>query len=520
MCPFILNKKLDIKLNRESLVYIDNLRSAIVRFEQNSLKLIFIFFSEVGHHKGNPPNHQKQGPSNYRKQDPSNPQNRGPSNYHKQEPSNPQKQGPSNYHKQGASNYHKQGASDYLNEGASSPHKQDISGHQFKRSISESIVKPVDGLPMISPDIDSMDLYSDEKRLVERIRLEQKIDVKYLQLDEKSQRMYNDNPHLREVFLNKELIKKYDKDFTRENRLLITRIQRPGSSSIIINPKKCSTTEHWGQRKLLLTEIEFLTNYGSDDDYLVIYAGAAPGSHLTYLSSLFPQLGFVLIDDKEFTLKLTDKIKIRSEKFTHDIAQRYSDSNRKVLFICNVRTYRPQGDGQNDGIEDMQNQMDWYRLMKPHAALLNFRLPRGPGKTRYLKGHQIIEPWASRRATECRLIVKKDAKEIEYDQTEFEENLIDFHYGTRVMYYKHNMDEVENEGLDHCYDCRTEIYILQEYLTKVQKVKDEKSFKLGIAKMSSDISKSIDDKKRPRFIDTPRTLNVIPKKSTNTVTNL
>jgi hypothetical protein len=35
---------------------------------------------------------------------------------------------------------------------------------------------------------------------------------------------------------------------------------------------EAKTVDHWGQRKLLLSEIEFLTMYG-DAEYTVVYAG-------------------------------------------------------------------------------------------------------------------------------------------------------------------------------------------------------------------------------------------------------
>ena len=44
---------------------------------------------------------------------------------------------------------------------------------------------------------------------------------------------------------------------------------------------------HWGQRKLLLSEIEFLTLYAAPGD-LVLYAGAAPGGHIPYLARPLP----------------------------------------------------------------------------------------------------------------------------------------------------------------------------------------------------------------------------------------
>jgi len=56
---------------------------------------------------------------------------------------------------------------------------------------------------------------------------------------------------------------------------------------------------HWGQRKLLLSEIEFLTHY-SDLSTLVVYAGAAPGSHITMLADMFPKHNFILYDPNDF----------------------------------------------------------------------------------------------------------------------------------------------------------------------------------------------------------------------------
>ncbi|CAF1293544.1 unnamed protein product [Adineta steineri] len=356
----------------------------------------------------------------------------------------------------------------------------------------------------------NVQLYADEKRLLERIEQDKKINVSSLYLYKNDQEIYMKNPHLREVFVNKDQLEVYKKDFTKYSRRLPISRQLLRSNSS--NSSRCSTTEHWGQRKLLLTEIEFLTKYDTDDDYRVIYAGAAPGSHLSYLSSLFPKFEFILIDEKEFSLMPTDGIKIKAENFTDDLARYYSQSKKKILFICNVRTYRPEDNGQNSLIEDMDNQVKWNNIMKPQASLLSFRLPRMPGKILYYEGHQIIEPWASKRSVECRIVVKKDAKMIGYSYDEFENSIRQFHDITRVMYYEHNMDEVENEGLDHCYDCRAEIFILQEYIKKFQKPKTEKDLKIKTAEMSADISKNIVDENRNELLGFKRTLNVIPTK--------
>jgi cap2 methyltransferase len=92
---------------------------------------------------------------------------------------------------------------------------------------------------------------------------------------------------------------------------------------------------HWGQRKLLFSEIEFLTLYG-EKDITCIYAGAAPGTHIKYLSSLFPDIKFVLVDPSPFTVKSDEKITIIEDFFTDKLAESFT--NTPNLFISDIRT--------------------------------------------------------------------------------------------------------------------------------------------------------------------------------------
>jgi hypothetical protein len=66
---------------------------------------------------------------------------------------------------------------------------------------------------------------------------------------------------------------------------------------------------HWGQRKLFLTELQFLTyciceKYKNKTKFIVIYTGAASGDHLPFLASLFSHVEFHLYDPKEFNSQL------------------------------------------------------------------------------------------------------------------------------------------------------------------------------------------------------------------------
>ena len=57
---------------------------------------------------------------------------------------------------------------------------------------------------------------------------------------------------------------------------------------------------YWGQRKLLFSEIQFLTNVSSYNvplnQCVLVYIGAAGGAHIPFLAKLFPQLRMILYD--------------------------------------------------------------------------------------------------------------------------------------------------------------------------------------------------------------------------------
>ncbi|CAD8125351.1 unnamed protein product [Paramecium sonneborni] len=81
---------------------------------------------------------------------------------------------------------------------------------------------------------------------------------------------------------------------------------------------------HWGQRKLLISEIWFLTKYGCLSRN-IIYAGAAPGSHIQLLSELFQNHKFYLFDPNDFQVKQGPKITIYQRCFTNEEAQKFKD---------------------------------------------------------------------------------------------------------------------------------------------------------------------------------------------------
>jgi hypothetical protein len=247
---------------------------------------------------------------------------------------------------------------------------------------------------------------------------------------------------------------------------------------------------HWGQRKLLLEEVEFLTRY-SDPQDIIVYIGAAPGDHIALLADMFPHNMFYLYDLVKFNIAPNKKIVQRQKYFGEKEIKEFKD--KKILFISDIRTWEHFKDDPSktkDVVKNMMDQMSWHIALKPKKSLLKFRLPFQPGKTEYLDGEIFLQCWAPCRSTEARLVPYDDNRMKTYDNTTYEEQMFYFNNVLRLGCYPHH---VIAKGLDHCYDCTAEVYILKKYLIKMGKTTDtdedkDKRNKM-IGKMSDEISK-------------------------------
>lgn len=246
----------------------------------------------------------------------------------------------------------------------------------------------------------------------------------------------------------------------------------------------------------------------------MVSVGATPGGHTNYLSSLFPHLSFDLIDSLEFAAVATDRIHLRQELFTDELAREYAAiaKTRPILFDCDMRTpFTGSWDEFDAGIQkDMADQMRWHLMIKPYASMLKFRLPFDNGSTEYLKGDLKLQLWAPRRGTECRLVVKSPSDMQLYDHQDFDAAMAHFKHVERTTYYMHDMDDAE--GIDHCYDCRAELFVLEQYVRRIEKTNGDEEIRERVKQLSKDISRNAQQTLRPPIIDTLRTLAVIPKK--------
>lgn len=253
------------------------------------------------------------------------------------------------------------------------------------------------------------------------------------------------------------------------------------------------TTIHFGQRKLLLSEVEFLTRVTHElhaannrNPVVLVYAGAAPGHHTPMLTWMFPFVReFVLVDPAKFELdekKMRCKHRILRECFTDEMATELRDEfakdNCEILLVSDIRTadHRKLSSETTElrVEDDMQMQMKWHDIMKPFKSMFKFRLPyvgenNSNKMVEYLDGDIYFQTWEGKTSSETRLIVDRNSKRKQYDCSLYENWLFRFNTVERVLCYQH---EVKAPGLDHCYDCRAEVHIFDEFVKAKSKISD------------------------------------------------
>lgn len=248
-------------------------------------------------------------------------------------------------------------------------------------------------------------------------------------------------------------------------------------------PKKL---KHWGQRKLLMNEIQFLVRHGHRSD-LVVYAGAAPGTHVAVLMRMFPRHVFHLWDPAPFNQRLvqlstTGRIFFYNDYFTDQTAESYA--NRNVLFICDIRAFSSNpnelelNERETDIIENMAMQKRWCMLMKPAMCILKFRMPwvvdeSFRKKVSYFAGEINLQPWAPRYSTELRLITDC-LSEAEYDPTDIEGQCFFINSILRKGTFPRSKEAVEECPIGHCccYDCSLELEIMREFCSYMDSPED------------------------------------------------
>jgi len=233
---------------------------------------------------------------------------------------------------------------------------------------------------------------------------------------------------------------------------------------------------HWGQLKLMLSEIEFLTIVTTEYAKLnkrstsnrpihMVYAGAAPGCHIPYLHKLFPHIYFHLYDINKFNLQPTDHIKIYNQLFLDTDAKKWAKLTKKyyIVLCSDIRT---EPATEKNVKENMNMQLNWWKIIQPELSIFKFRLPWQAGYTEYPDGDIYFQAFPGPTSTETRLVVKKNAKLVKYDHSKYEEQCYYHNTVNRCKWYPTILGELtlKKDSVDNCYDCASFIKIIENYL--------------------------------------------------------
>lgn len=249
------------------------------------------------------------------------------------------------------------------------------------------------------------------------------------------------------------------------------------------------STVAWGQRKLLLSEIQFLTLFWNPNKISnphLLYIGAAPGHHIPLLHVLFPQFTFHLYDPRSFHLQETEGIKLHQKYFDDSdekewIEFSHNRQNNNLFLVSDIRTadlsiHVEPHQYEEQIWKDMQLQENWVKRIQPVRSLLKFRLPYGSGyrdpskdserQVLYLDGIVFTQPYTKSTSTETRLVPYQDARQKIWDVFQYENQM--FRFNTIDRQIPLPLDYLSGQELLNDRDSAHEYKILKEYFETIQ----------------------------------------------------
>lgn len=135
-----------------------------------------------------------------------------------------------------------------------------------------------------------------------------------------------------------------------------------------------------GQVKLYLSELRFFSAIATrlkEDNWFVVYAGAAPGLHIPSLiraTECF-NLSWLLYDPRP-VIKINDsRVQVYQQLFTIDEAKKLNSEKANIILISDIRTSSSNEPTSSELLEDYNLQNDLLIALKPKAALLKMRFP-------------------------------------------------------------------------------------------------------------------------------------------------
>lgn len=273
--------------------------------------------------------------------------------------------------------------------------------------------------------------------------------------------------------------------------------------------RQTDKTKHkWGQMKLFVGLLEFLTLFYDSEKYQdpkLVYVGAAPGQGITLIVDMFQKFKFYLYDSQAFDKKLVEKAEAPESRVT--LYQRYFEeadaeywaTQKDVFFVSDIRSLgynvemgRVTQKGEEIVWGDMQLQESWVKKIKPAWSQLKFRPPYYDEITKkmfegytfsYLSGIIFYQSFAGASSSETRLVVNGERiVSAKYDYRNYEKVVMYHNSIIRELEFtkfysplsiEDKILEIRNRGIIPNWDITKFLWLIKVYLTKVGKLATE-----------------------------------------------
>lgn len=281
------------------------------------------------------------------------------------------------------------------------------------------------------------------------------------------------------------------------------------------DPSIRGANRHYGQRKLAIEEIDFLTRIPANA--YVLYLGAAPGNKSTTVASLFPNVKFLMMDPCDFDIVPHANVTVRKHEgkeppcqsslcnitiwqraMTCEVAEQIAKKWTEPFYvISDVRTAQYHDDPEcSDIVYNLAQAYNWMRILKPVLSILKFRHPfhnqtdiefrretnsilmqteiaraKRDGldvcgdykqdRLIFFEGELMLQPWVANTSAETRLIT--DCKKLCNwgDHLTYEGKM--FYYNTTIR--KTQVFSTQPiEGMCRCHDCALEQQVWLRYI--------------------------------------------------------
>lgn len=249
------------------------------------------------------------------------------------------------------------------------------------------------------------------------------------------------------------------------------------------NTNENPNNRHRGQRKLLIGEIEFLSEIQQQypGGARILSIGSSPGHHLPWLQTLFPNFTWDLWDPHKMVKNIDldwTHTQVNHAYFTDEIAKNYSP--KPDIVISDIRRDGKSGTRtfEKSVLEDLKMQARWIELLGFPASWIKFRLPYNLDSDGYYFWHGQIrfQCWEKETSGETRMFVPSGKQ--------YSQKFINFQDYERKMFYFNTVyrpnsfwDIEPFWGIN--YDYTNEIQVWRKYLLNGNRpITDENIFTL------------------------------------------